>query len=103
MSQRRRRSGRYSGRRGGKSQWAPAESPTPAPPIASPAQPPIRARQPAVRPRRIWPWILLAVALLLAVPVGYLGFNIAPTLGPISSNYRAGGGLGAPHHRRSRL
>jgi LCP family protein required for cell wall assembly len=46
-------------------------------------------------PRRKWPWILLGVLLVLAVPVGYFGYNIASTLCSISSNCGIGGGGGA--------
>ncbi len=93
MSQRRRRSGLYSGGRRGKAPRGPAVSSTPSPTLAPGA--PVPAGPRLARQRRRWPWILLAVLLVLAVPVGYLGYNIASTLCTISANCNGGSGSGA--------
>src|SRR5437588_771999 len=74
MAQRRRRAG-LKARRGG-APWGPSAPP------AHPAKVAIGA--PTGPRRRLWPWIVLAVLLLLLVPVGYFGFNVVSTLFTIS-------------------
>ena len=84
MAQRRRRSGIYSGGRRGNQGWGPQASAPPGPPSGP------RFRQPPKRRR--WPWVLLVILLLLAIPVGFFGYNIASTLCTISANCSGGGG-----------
>jgi LCP family protein required for cell wall assembly len=74
MAQRRRRAGLKARR--GTASWGPG-----APPANSVN---FAAATPGGPPRRRWPWILLAVLLVLMVPVGYFGFNIVSTLFTIS-------------------
>ena len=46
----------------------------------------------------MWPWVLLALLLIVAVPVGYLGYSVVSTLFTISSGENGGaiGGIGGP-------
>src|SRR5947209_7408768 len=81
MAQRRRRAGLRARR--GSTSWGP-NTPTvaQATSASSPAGTPRR--------RRRWPWIVLAVGLVLLVPVGYYGYGIVSTLFTISPGNGAG-------------
>jgi LCP family protein required for cell wall assembly len=90
MAQRRRRAG-LRGRRDG-TQWgpsAPLNDPTPGSPTG-----PVRA----LPRRRVWPWVVLALLLVIAVPVGYFGYSVVSTLFTISPGANPGpiGGVGGP-------
>ncbi|MHB8508666.1 MAG: LCP family protein [Candidatus Dormibacteria bacterium] len=64
MPEPRRRAGLRDGR-GGRGKWGPSAPPAP----GSPGP-----------PRRRWSWILLGLLLVLLLPVGYVGYNLASTM-----------------------
>ena len=74
MAQRRRRAGLRDGRARRGNSWGP--KPAASPLEGGPGGP--------RRPRRAWPWVLLAVLLVALVPAAYVGYNLAATAFTIS-------------------